>query len=216
MLTTHENRGAQRPAGCEYSAATTPQSPAIFYRLLDPAGQCLGTFESYGAASDAAAWLRQRGRDVRIIKEAMPAASVAVPVAAPAALRAAVPSLPNILTGGDPSAAQFSVRELCKQGPEPEPLQPRAAMVKAAGDGGTHRGHGAKRSGTIYLEQQRNVGRGRGRGCSVNYVRGVGRVVRSRWVAEIMVKYKRYRFRSTSYDNCRWWLQMMCEKYAND
>lgn len=186
------------------------------FRVLDPTGQCLGTFESYGAASDAAAWLRQRGRDVRIIKEAMPAASVAVPVAAPAAPRAAVPSLPNILTGGDPSAAQFSVRELCKQGPEPEPLQPRAAMVKAAGDGGTHRGHGAKRSGTIYLEQQRNVGRGRGRGCSVNYVRGVGRVVRGRWVAEIMVKYKRYRFRSTNYDNCRWWLQMMCEKYAND
>lgn len=68
------------------------------FRVLDPTGQCLGTFESYGAASDAAAWLRQRGRDVRIIKEAMPAASVAVPVAAPAAPRAAVPLLKTLQT----------------------------------------------------------------------------------------------------------------------
>lgn len=175
----------------------------------------MGTFESYGAVSDAAAWLRQRGRDVRLTKE-----TTAAPAAAPAAPRGAVPSLPNILTGGDPSAAQFSVRELCKQGPEPEPLRPRAASqagaAKHAGDGATHPGHGPKRTGTIYLEQQRNVGRGRGRGCAVSYLRGVGQVIRGRWVAEISVKNKRYRFRSTNYDNCRWWIQMMCEKYAND
>lgn len=69
MLTTHENRGAQRPAGCEYSAATTPQSPAIFYRLLDPAGQCLGTFEKYGAAYEAQKSMRRRGTECRIEKK---------------------------------------------------------------------------------------------------------------------------------------------------
>ena len=76
-----------------------------------------------------------------------------------------------------------------------------------------------QRTGTIYKEQQRNTGHrsnSGGRHCGVQYVRGVGRVVRSRWVAEISVHGKRYRFRSTSYDNCRWWIRMMVEKYEND
>lgn len=76
-----------------------------------------------------------------------------------------------------------------------------------------------RRTGTIYKEQQRNTGHrsnSGGRHCGVQYVRGVGRVVRSRWVAEILVHGKRYRFRSTSYDNCRWWIRMMVEKYEND
>ena len=75
-----------------------------------------------------------------------------------------------------------------------------------------------RRTGTIYKEQQRNTGHrsnSGGRHCGVQYVRGVGRVVRSRWVAEISVHGKRYRFRSTSYDNCRWWIRMMVEKYEN-
>ena len=43
-----------------------------------------------------------------------------------------------------------------------------------------------RRTGTIYKEQQRNTGHrsnSGGRHCGVQYVRGVGRVVRSRWVA---------------------------------
>ena len=76
-----------------------------------------------------------------------------------------------------------------------------------------------QRTGTIYKEQQRNTGHrsnSGGRHCGVQYVRGVGRVVRSRWVAEISVHGKRYRFRSTSYDTCRGWIRMMVEKYEND
>ena len=39
--------------------------------------------------------------------------------------------------------------------------------------------------------------------------------MKSRWVAEIMVNRKRYRFRSTNYDNVRWWLNTMIEKYSD-
>lgn len=78
-----------------------------------------------------------------------------------------------------------------------------------------------ERTGCIYVEVQRNTGRGvrnrgAGRSYSVQYVRGVGMVYRTRWVAEIEVHRKRYRFRSTNLQNCKWWLNMMCEKYRDE
>lgn len=74
------------------------------------------------------------------------------------------------------------------------------------------------RKGCIYKEIQRNVGKGVGRGggrsFSRQYVRGVGRVERQRFVAEMSVNGHRYRFRSTNYYNVCYWLTHMREKYG--
>lgn len=77
---------------------------------------------------------------------------------------------------------------------------------------------GARRTGTIYQEIQRNVkGREqRGRGSSGHVMRGVGFVKsqRIRWVGEITANYKRYRFRSTDYQSVVSWLSMMQNRLA--
>lgn len=77
---------------------------------------------------------------------------------------------------------------------------------------------GAKRTGTIYQELQRNI-KGReqkGRGSVGHVVRGVGFVKqqRIRWVGEITANYKRYRFRSTDYQSVVSWLSMMRNRLA--
>lgn len=78
---------------------------------------------------------------------------------------------------------------------------------------------GARRTGTIYQEIQRNV-KGReqkGRGSAGHRVRGVGFVKqqRIRWVGEITANYKRYRFRSTDYQSVVSWLSMMRNRLAD-
>ena len=78
---------------------------------------------------------------------------------------------------------------------------------------------GARRTGTIYQEIQRNV-KGReqnGRGSAGHVVRGVGFVKqqRIRWVGEITANYKRYRFRSTDYQSVVSWLSMMRNRLAD-
>jgi len=74
-----------------------------------------------------------------------------------------------------------------------------------------------KRTGCIYQEIQRNTGRGSGEFSSVRYVRGVGRVTggRLRWVGEIQYCNKRFRFRSTNYENVRSWVEMMGRKLSD-
>ena len=78
---------------------------------------------------------------------------------------------------------------------------------------------GARRTGTIYQEIQRNVkGREqRGRGSAGYVMRGVGFVKsqRIRWVGEITANYKRYRFRSTDYQSVVSWLSMMRNRLAD-
>lgn len=67
-----------------------------------------------------------------------------------------------------------------------------------------------ERRGTLY-EEYTNPGNVHAAG---RFVRGVGMVgYKHRYVAEITVKGKRYRFRSTNYDNCRAWLNDMVEKH---
>ena len=78
---------------------------------------------------------------------------------------------------------------------------------------------GARRTGTIYQERQRNV-KGReqlGRGSAGHVMRGVGFVKsqRIRWVGEITANYKRYRFRSTDYQSVVSWLSMMRNRLAD-
>lgn len=77
---------------------------------------------------------------------------------------------------------------------------------------------GAKRTGTIYQEIQRNVKGREQKGCGSagHYVRGVGFVKqqRIRWVGEITANYKRYRFRSTDYQSVVSWLAMMRNRLA--
>lgn len=70
-----------------------------------------------------------------------------------------------------------------------------------------------KRTGSIY-EEYTNPGNVHAAG---RFVRGVGLVsYKHRFVAEITVLGKRYRFRSTNIDNCRAWLNDMVEKYKDD
>ena len=75
------------------------------------------------------------------------------------------------------------------------------------------------RKGCIYSEIQRNYkGREqRGRGSAGHFVKGVGFVAseRRRWVGEICVHYKRYRFRSTSLISVQAWLREMIAKYSD-
>lgn len=65
------------------------------------------------------------------------------------------------------------------------------------------------RTGTIYSEITN-----KGRSTVARRVRGTNKqIYTSRWVGEIVVNYKRYRFRSTNFDNVRHWVDMMVEKY---
>lgn len=57
------------------------------------------------------------------------------------------------------------------------------------------------RTGCLYTEWRNNPGRG---------VINAGRL---RWVAEISIERKRYRFRSTNRSNAVLWLDKMCGKY---
>lgn len=91
-----------------------------------------------------------------------------------------------------------------------EPLPPHADVLTAGTDSMRALNTDMQiRTGTIYSEWY-NPGKGRGRGelscpgCPSK---------KFRWVAEISVYGKRYRFRSTNYGNVRRWLDMMCQKY---
>ena len=76
-----------------------------------------------------------------------------------------------------------------------------------------------RRKGCIYEEEQRNY-KGRvqsGRGTQGRLVKGVGWVshTRRRWVAEISYHGKRFRFRSTDFNNVRSWLNAMSDRYSD-
>lgn len=77
-----------------------------------------------------------------------------------------------------------------------------------------------KRKGCIYIEEQRNLGKGReqnGRGTSGHYVRGVGFVpqTRRRWVCEFSYHRKRIRFQSTCFGNVVAWRLMMQHRLSD-
>ena len=76
-----------------------------------------------------------------------------------------------------------------------------------------------RRKGCIYEEEQRNYkGRAQsGRGTQCRLMKGVGWVsqTRRRWVAEISYHGKRFRFRSTDFDNVRSWLNAMSDRYSD-
>jgi len=63
-----------------------------------------------------------------------------------------------------------------------------------------------KRKGCIYSEFT-NKGRN-----STRYVKGCKPIYCYRWVGEISINVKRHRFRSTSYENVRFWLDTMIAK----
>lgn len=75
------------------------------------------------------------------------------------------------------------------------------------------------RKGCIYEEEQRNYkGRAQsGRGTQGRLMKGVGLVsqTRRRWVAEISYHGKRFRFRSTDFNNVRSWLNAMSDRYSD-
>ena len=76
-----------------------------------------------------------------------------------------------------------------------------------------------RRRGCIYEEDQRNH-RGRaqsGRGTQGRLMKGVGWVsqTRRRWVAEISYHGKRFRFRSTDFENVRSLLNAMSDRYSD-
>ncbi len=69
-----------------------------------------------------------------------------------------------------------------------------------------------RRKGCIYSEITNT-----GRSTIGHFVRGTNkRIMKSRWVGEMVVNGKRYRFRSTNRDNVIWWINMMREKHGND
>lgn len=76
-----------------------------------------------------------------------------------------------------------------------------------------------RRRGCIYEEEQRNYkGRAQsGRGTQGRLVKGVGWVSqkRRRLVAEISYHGKRFRFRSTDFNNVRSWLNAMSDRYSD-
>ena len=76
-----------------------------------------------------------------------------------------------------------------------------------------------RRRGCIYEEEQRNYkGRAQsGRGTQGRLMKGVGWVsqTRRRLVAEISYHGKRFRFRSTDFDNVRSWLNAMSDRYSD-
>lgn len=68
-----------------------------------------------------------------------------------------------------------------------------------------------KRTGVIYGEMYN-----KGKHPARSGLHNPGVVPKSfRWVAEITVNRKRYRFRSTNLNNVRWWVEMMVEKYRD-
>ena len=69
---------------------------------------------------------------------------------------------------------------------------------------------GKERHGNIYSEMT-NKGR-----SSVRYVRGAKPIYCFRWVAEISIHGKRYRFRTTSYRNAEAWLSDQVAKAAGE
>lgn len=76
-----------------------------------------------------------------------------------------------------------------------------------------------RRRGCIYEEEQRNY-KGRvqgGRGTQGRFTKGVGWVsqTRRRWVAEISYHGKRFRFRSTDFNNVESWLRAMSDRYSD-
>lgn len=75
-----------------------------------------------------------------------------------------------------------------------------------------------RRTGCIY-EEETNDGKHRREGgmASVRYVRGVGCMTgkKRRWMGEITVNRKRYRFRSTNLSNVQWWVRSMVDKYGD-
>ena len=77
-----------------------------------------------------------------------------------------------------------------------------------------------RRKGCIYQEEQRSFGKGcrNSQGLSsIHFVKGVGcvRSPRLRWVGEISYYRKRFRFRSTNYNNVVAWLRMMQYKFSD-
>ena len=76
-----------------------------------------------------------------------------------------------------------------------------------------------KRIWCIYEEEQRNYnGRAQsGRGTQGSLMKCVGWVsqTRRRWVAEISYHGKRFRFRSTDFENVRSWLNAMSDIYSD-
>ena len=76
-----------------------------------------------------------------------------------------------------------------------------------------------RRRWCIYEDEQHNYnGRAQsGRGTQGRLVKGVGWVsqTRRRWVAEISYHGKRFRFRSTDFDNVRSWLNSMSDRYSD-
>ena len=68
-----------------------------------------------------------------------------------------------------------------------------------------------KRSGCIYSEET-NPGL-----HSPIVAKGVGLIPRKfRWVGEITIHGRRYRFRSTNYNNVQFWVDMMVQRYKNE
>ena len=65
--------------------------------------------------------------------------------------------------------------------------------------------------GSIYKEPRYNVKHNRGGVGGGKLIRGVGwvRGNQYRWCAEIRINGVRYRKRSSSYDDCRFWLDAM-------
>ena len=76
-----------------------------------------------------------------------------------------------------------------------------------------------RRRGCIYEEEQRNYQRLAqiGRGTQGRLMKGVGLVsqTRRRWVAEISYHGKRFRFRSTDFENVRSWFNAMSDRYSD-
>lgn len=66
-----------------------------------------------------------------------------------------------------------------------------------------------KRSGIIYSEFYNN-----GKHPARNGLRNSGVISKSfRWVGEIVVMGKRFRYRSTNLSNVKWWVEMMVNRY---
>lgn len=76
-----------------------------------------------------------------------------------------------------------------------------------------------RRRWCIYEEEQRNYKwrAQSGRGTQGRLMKGVGWVsqTRRRWVAEISYHGKRFRFRSTDFNNVRSWLNAMSDRYSD-
>lgn len=106
--------------------------------------------------------------------------------------------------------------------PEKHPYAGRRCSLQAMPDPSSVRRRvrntGKMRTGTIYVElttpavqkHRRSVGTG------LRFVRGVGMVVTRRWVAEIEIYGRRYRYRNTDIRACQWWLNSIISRFADD